>query len=94
MHVAVQGTYVTDSRAQTPQCYSRRRPLFSSRLVAVTANRRVDLITIGAGVSGISRSHVVGAGFFPVLIISWVYEMTPEGIKRELVDSCYCRSGR
>ena len=26
---------------------------------------------------------LVAAGFIPVLIIAWVYEMTPEGIKRE-----------
>ena len=26
---------------------------------------------------------VIGLGFFPVVVFSWVYELTPEGIKRE-----------
>jgi hypothetical protein len=26
---------------------------------------------------------IVALGFFPVIIFSWVYELTPQGIKRE-----------
>jgi hypothetical protein len=35
-------------------------------------------------------------GFFPVLIFSWIYEMTPEGLMREgdIIRSCVGRSWR
>ena len=51
-------------------------------LALQVADLLVDLLELPAALGKIVFA-LVAMGFFPALVFAWVYEMTPEGLKRE-----------